>query len=255
VEDILRHVDHDDLTKPPVYRGLINEVFADPDLPTILRDPLLRGMDKSIDLFLGEMQARIELRAGMSVGVVCSGSGALTAQLIRVAPGVRVTNYDRSISMCLAPNQAASTVRADLATPCAPHASHDLIICQGSLRYFAEVMPQLVTNLKHLAGPTGQLFLGEVDAGLIRVLADQVESSDCRVNLSTREGVVFRNTVLYLLLHRYRHDETFQRQVERARGDTQPFWQVLIAAAGVKVAPYYFCHASFLRADSRVPQS
>jgi len=76
------------------------------------------------------------------------------------------------------------------------------------------------------------------------VFHEALDKAGFRSRMLKTSGNLFRNTVLYFLLHRYRTDSAFRTGVDDCTGGAVPYWRVLIEAAGVKRHCYHYCHAT-----------
>jgi hypothetical protein len=203
---------------------------------------ILQG-DESTALFLSILITRVASLEEKVVAVLCSGSGVLSEKLREVYAGELFTvhDYDKSDKMLEMSSGADERFCVDLKEELSPTCAYDLVLCLGGLRYFAPSLERFSTNIGRLAQNTGSFLVGEVDRRLVDRFAELSVARGADVEKLRLRGLVFRNTLFYHLLGKYRRSRAFRRLVRHGSTERDADKAQLIRLAGFKLSNYYYC--------------
>jgi hypothetical protein len=248
VADRLRH---NDLTKrPKYYDHIVNSIFRLPELSGLLKHPRILSGDESVNQFIEVLCSTYEIKPKTKIAILCSGSGRLSIEMCErlKLPNLSITSFDFSREMLCEDVGSTRKCEVDLSKPISLTMKHDLALCLGGLRYFSEQLQDFISNSVKIVGGEGNIFMAEVDLGLISKTAGFLESKGYHVSVDTMMISVFRNTLFYFLYEKYITDSDFRKEVNVIARCDDDYKSILIEMAGYKNIECHYCHAKKLKA-------
>jgi len=245
IKKLSKSIFHKHLTTKPSYYIEITKIFKNYDeVPCILRHPIIRKNDESISLFLSTLKNSIYSLDSRLVGVLCSGSGLLTQELVRTYHNDKfnVHHFDFSKIMLKQYDLAEKKFLVDLSKPIKIPHKYDVVLSLGNLRYFSDCLSVFSENIRKLMKKNGVLLLGEVDEELISSFVGLLDQKGFSYQIASKRGTVFRNTLFYLILNKFKNDSEFRKKVlSRCALLRLSYEEILIKLAGFKKVKYLYC--------------
>ena len=247
VNQLSNEIFHQDLTIKPSYYNDLNKIFTEQDLSKILRHEIIKKNDQSIHLFLTVVKEYFNSLDNKSVAILCSGSGLLSEEIYSeyFSDRFEIDHFDKSEAMLENSLFANQKYCVDLSKPLNLEKKYDLVLAHGCLRYFSNCLLEFCENITRILSKSGCFILGEVDLKLVSKLSEILHQFNLEIKLDIKKGKVFRNTLFYSLMLKYKSDAVFQNLVLAKANLNKSSEEILIELAGFKEVDYSYCIAGY----------
>ena len=226
---------HENLMNKPTYYSEITElIFNYPELPTILRNQIIKKNDESFSLMIDIFEKNVDLSKKNKIAIFCSGSGLITEMLKEKFPAQieLVHHYDYRENMLNQNNYADKKICIDLSKTINSDEKYDIIISMGNLRYFSDNLKVYSSNMDKLLTNNGKFFVSEVDKSLVHNFKRQFNKDSYTIDLKNKTCRCLRNTLFYFLLNRYKTDKQLRDLVLQCSTPDEDINTILINLAG-----------------------
>lgn len=142
VNQLSNEISHQDLTIKPSYYNDLNKIFAEQDVPKLLRHEIIQKNDQSIPFFLTVVKKYFKSLDNKSVAILCSGSGLLSEEIYSeyFSERLKIDHFDQSEAMLKNSSLANHKYCVDLSKPLNLEKKYDLVLAHGCLRYFSNTL-------------------------------------------------------------------------------------------------------------------
>ena len=244
VADIELLIEHKSLSiRPAYYDQILDNIMQYEELPGLLRRQSVLQQDESVLSFICIVHEYWTVAEDASVAVLCSGCGALTRAFADSIDCSRLTfhHFDASRNMLGSNSFAHQQHLTDLSENLPGDTKVGLVFSMGCLRYFSNEITVFCKNVTSLMTKNTFAILAEVDRKLVVDSSANLRSQGLTTEIVTRHARVFRNTLFYFLLERYRNDDVFKHNVDTQAAEFGDYGEVLITLAGFKDTDYHYC--------------
>ncbi|MGB3513153.1 MAG: hypothetical protein WBA93_28845 [Microcoleaceae cyanobacterium] len=247
VNQLSNEIYHQDLTIKPSYYDDLNKIFAEQDLPKLLRHEIIKKNDRSIPLFLSVVKEYFKSLDHKSLAILCSGSGLLSEEIYSeyFSDLLEIDHFDKSEAMLKNSLFANQKYSVDLSKPLNLEKKYDLVLAHGCLRYFSNCLLEFGENITRILSTSGCFILGEVDIQLVSNISQILGQFNLEIKLDIKKGKVFRNTLFYALMLKYKSDSVFRNLVLAKANLNKSSEEIIIELAGFKEVDYSYCIARY----------